>query len=90
MVRMKLLKRRMPYAKKMYVQGDVLEVNDKDVRVLELSGIAEREESGMRKTKPRGKAAGTIMKAGQKKTATTKKKSATKREYQRRDMRAEK
>ena len=90
MIRMRLLKKRFPYAKKLYVQGDIFQAYDKDVRVLTLAKIAEREEPEMaaKKRKP-GRPSGTFKKAGEPKGRSTKK-SPSARRYQRRDMQAEK
>jgi len=94
MTKMRLLKRFFPYDRKRYVQGDVFDVRDQDVKILSLSGIAERvvEASGDKqppKRKP-GRPAGTVQKAGEKKKITGPKRSTGTRRYRRRDMQAEK
>jgi len=88
MIRMKLLKRRFNYAKRALVAGDSFDVRDSDAKLLELAGIAKREGKAVATKKAR-KPAGTIKKAGEKKTARAKR-APSKRQYQRRDMQAEK
>ena len=92
MIKMRLLKRQLPYNHQRYQQGDVFDAYEKDVRVLELAKIAERVTgNSMAATKrKRGRPAGTIKKAGEPKTTRTKTAATSKRVYRRRDMRAEK
>lgn len=90
MTRMRVLKKRFPYAKQTYVRGDEFNAQDKDVKILLLAGIAELMEADVAKPKRQARSAGNIKKAGEAKRSTKAKKAPSKRTYQRRDMQAEK
>jgi hypothetical protein len=91
MTRMRVLKPNFRYGipAKPYKQGDVIDVADKHVKTLELTKIAEKEGVMAQAKKKRGRAAGSIKKAGEPKTARAKR-TPSKRTYNRRDMQAEK
>jgi hypothetical protein len=92
MTKMRLLKPHWRYNKQVLQAGDIFDALAKDVKVIELSRIAVREEDAVASAakKKRGRPAGSIQKAGQRKTISAKAKPTRKGRYQRRDMQAEK
>lgn len=90
MIKMRLLKPHWRYNKQLLQGGAIFDVFEKHVKVIELSKIAEREDAMAPAKKKRGRPAGSIQKAGQRKTMSAKAKPTRKGRYQRRDMQAEK